>query len=58
MGCSGYKAIDTKLFQEVEPDMKVKLWKFAKIDIKNSITELMMKRKINSMEIGIYEKIS
>ena len=58
MGCSGYKAIDTKLFQEVEPDMKIKQWKFAKIEIKNNITELLMKRKINTMEIGIYEKIT
>lgn len=56
MGCSGYKSINTNYLDIIESVSKVKKWKYAKKDIKNSITSFLHQNNITDIEVGIYEK--
>ena len=58
MGCSGYKSINTNYLDIIESVSKVKKWKYAKKDIKNSITSFLHQNNITDIEVGIYEKIT
>lgn len=58
MGCSGYKSVNTNYLDLIDSVSKVKKWKFAKNDIKNSITSFLHQNNITNIDVGIYEKIT